>query len=158
MFLEKTRIIEYMETYCTSCSYKQSFIRINYICCYHNFIQFQSHVNRSIFTWIYMNLHLGSQPEVDTLRPFKIEVVLLGDHVTLLFTGIRRNMEDTAGSNPQSSGFTEKFKSWLSWSWTYVCFIWLGMVLIMIYVLWSPLKLQETLTSGKYPGPLASYC
>uniref|UniRef100_A0A8D0CM71 Suppression of tumorigenicity 7 like n=1 Tax=Sander lucioperca TaxID=283035 RepID=A0A8D0CM71_SANLU len=56
-------------------------------------------------------------------------------------------MEDTAGSNPQSLGFTEKLKSWLSWSWTYVCFIWFGMVLIMIYVLWSPLKLQETLTS-----------
>ncbi|TKS70666.1 Suppressor of tumorigenicity 7 protein-like [Collichthys lucidus] len=61
---------------------------------------------------------------------------------------IRRNMEDTAGSNPQSLGFTEKLKSWLSWSWTYVCFIWFGMVLIMIYVLWSPLKLQETLTSA----------
>uniref|UniRef100_A0AAQ5XZ00 Suppression of tumorigenicity 7 like n=1 Tax=Amphiprion ocellaris TaxID=80972 RepID=A0AAQ5XZ00_AMPOC len=57
-------------------------------------------------------------------------------------------MEDTTGSNPQSLGFTEKLKSWLSWSWTYVCFIWFGMVLIMIYVLWSPLKLQETLTSA----------
>ncbi|XP_068450483.1 suppressor of tumorigenicity 7 protein-like isoform X1 [Clinocottus analis] len=57
-------------------------------------------------------------------------------------------MEDTAGSNPQSLGFTEKLKSWLSWSWTYVCFIWFGMVLIMIYVLWSPLKLQESLTSA----------
>uniref|UniRef100_A0A674MHB8 Suppression of tumorigenicity 7 like n=1 Tax=Takifugu rubripes TaxID=31033 RepID=A0A674MHB8_TAKRU len=57
-------------------------------------------------------------------------------------------MENTAGSNPQSNGFTEKLKSWLSWSWTYVCFIWFGMVLIMIYVLWSPLKLQETLASA----------
>ncbi|KAM9408833.1 suppressor of tumorigenicity 7 protein-like isoform 2-T2 [Pholidichthys leucotaenia] len=57
-------------------------------------------------------------------------------------------MEDSTGSNPQSVGFTEKLKSWLSWSWTYVCFIWFGMVLIMIYVLWSPLKLQETLTSA----------
>ncbi|KAG8007636.1 Suppressor of tumorigenicity 7 protein-like [Nibea albiflora] len=86
---------------------------------------------------------------MDFLRgDFKIEVILLGDHVTSLFTGIRRNMEDTAGSNPQSLGFTEKLKSWLSWSWTYVCFIWFGMVLIMIYVLWSPLKLQETLTSA----------
>uniref|UniRef100_A0A3B4G615 Suppression of tumorigenicity 7 like n=3 Tax=Haplochromini TaxID=319058 RepID=A0A3B4G615_9CICH len=56
-------------------------------------------------------------------------------------------MEDSTGSNPQSPGFTEKLKSWLSWSWTYVCFLWFGMVLIMIYVLWSPLKLQETLTS-----------
>uniref|UniRef100_A0A673AS10 Suppressor of tumorigenicity 7 protein-like n=1 Tax=Sphaeramia orbicularis TaxID=375764 RepID=A0A673AS10_9TELE len=56
-------------------------------------------------------------------------------------------MEDSTGSNPQSLGFTDKLKSWLSWSWTYVCFIWFGMVLIMIYVLWSPLKLQETLTS-----------
>uniref|UniRef100_A0A667YP80 Suppression of tumorigenicity 7 like n=1 Tax=Myripristis murdjan TaxID=586833 RepID=A0A667YP80_9TELE len=34
-----------------------------------------------------------------------------------------------------SLGFTEKLKSWLSWSWTYICFIWFGMVLIMIYVL-----------------------
>uniref|UniRef100_A0A7N8WTH6 Suppression of tumorigenicity 7 like n=1 Tax=Mastacembelus armatus TaxID=205130 RepID=A0A7N8WTH6_9TELE len=50
-------------------------------------------------------------------------------------------MEDTTGSNPQSLGFTEKLKSWLSWSWTYVCFVWFGMVLIMVYVLWSPLKL-----------------
>uniref|UniRef100_A0A7N8XIF9 Suppression of tumorigenicity 7 like n=1 Tax=Mastacembelus armatus TaxID=205130 RepID=A0A7N8XIF9_9TELE len=57
-------------------------------------------------------------------------------------------MEDTTGSNPQSLGFTEKLKSWLSWSWTYVCFVWFGMVLIMVYVLWSPLKLQETLTSA----------
>ncbi|XP_057701803.1 suppressor of tumorigenicity 7 protein-like isoform X3 [Corythoichthys intestinalis] len=57
-------------------------------------------------------------------------------------------MEDSAGSNPQSPGFTDKLKSWLSWSWTYVCFVWFGMVLIMIYVLWSPLKLQESLTSA----------
>lgn len=78
--------------------------------------------------------------------------------MTPLFTDIRSNMEDTAGSNPQSLGFTEKLKSWLSWSWTYVCFIWFGMVLIMIYVLWSPLKLQETLTSGELMQVLASYC
>uniref|UniRef100_A0A673ASB6 Suppressor of tumorigenicity 7 protein-like n=1 Tax=Sphaeramia orbicularis TaxID=375764 RepID=A0A673ASB6_9TELE len=49
-------------------------------------------------------------------------------------------MEDSTGSNPQSLGFTDKLKSWLSWSWTYVCFIWFGMVLIMIYVLWIFLK------------------
>uniref|UniRef100_A0A8C8DQI0 Suppression of tumorigenicity 7 like n=1 Tax=Oryzias sinensis TaxID=183150 RepID=A0A8C8DQI0_9TELE len=42
----------------------------------------------------------------------------------------------------------EMLKSWLSCSWTYLCLIWFGMVLIMIYVLWSPLKLQESLTSG----------
>lgn len=96
-------------------------------------------------------------PETDLCRHFKIEVVLRG-HVTPLFTGIRRNMEDTAGSNPQSLGFTEKLKSWLSWSWTYVCFIWFGMVLIMIYVLWSPLKLQESLTSGELTQALASHC
>ncbi|KAG7269155.1 hypothetical protein CRUP_002852 [Coryphaenoides rupestris] len=57
-------------------------------------------------------------------------------------------MEDSAGDHPQSAGFTEKLKSWLSWSWTYICFIWFGMVLIMIYVLRSPLKLQETFTSA----------
>uniref|UniRef100_A0A673AR08 Suppressor of tumorigenicity 7 protein-like n=1 Tax=Sphaeramia orbicularis TaxID=375764 RepID=A0A673AR08_9TELE len=45
---------------------------------------------------------------------------LLGGHVTPLFTDIRRNMEDSTGSNPQSLGFTDKLKSWLSWSWTYV--------------------------------------
>lgn len=93
-------------------------------------------------------LHISS-PETHFVKSSRAELVLLDGHVTLLFTGIRRNMEDTAGSNPQSLGFTEKLKSWLSWSWTYVCFIWLGMVLIMIYVLWSPLKLQETLTSGE---------
>ncbi|XP_061544021.1 suppressor of tumorigenicity 7 protein-like isoform X3 [Phycodurus eques] len=57
-------------------------------------------------------------------------------------------MEDSTGSNPQSHGFTDKLKSWLSWSWTYVCFVWFGMVFIMIYVLWSPLKLHESLTSA----------
>ncbi|XP_061688210.1 suppressor of tumorigenicity 7 protein-like isoform X2 [Syngnathoides biaculeatus] len=57
-------------------------------------------------------------------------------------------MEDSTGSNPQYPGFTDKLKSWLSWSWTYVCFVWFGMVLIMIYVLWSPLKLHESLTSA----------
>ncbi|XP_019716591.1 suppressor of tumorigenicity 7 protein-like [Hippocampus comes] len=57
-------------------------------------------------------------------------------------------MEDSTGSNPQSPGFTDKLKSWLSWSWTYVCFVWFGMVLIMIYVLWSPLKLQDSFTSA----------
>uniref|UniRef100_A0A674NE04 Suppression of tumorigenicity 7 like n=1 Tax=Takifugu rubripes TaxID=31033 RepID=A0A674NE04_TAKRU len=82
------------------------------------------------------------------LSIFQNKSLWLRGHVTPLFTGIRRNMENTAGSNPQSNGFTEKLKSWLSWSWTYVCFIWFGMVLIMIYVLWSPLKLQETLASA----------
>lgn len=89
---------------------------------------------------------------------FEVEVLVLRSHVTPLFTDIRRNMEDSTGSNPQSPGFTEKLKSWLSWSWTYVCFLWFGMVLIMIYVLWSPLKLQETLTSGELRQMLASYC
>uniref|UniRef100_A0A8C7DLW3 Suppression of tumorigenicity 7 like n=1 Tax=Oncorhynchus kisutch TaxID=8019 RepID=A0A8C7DLW3_ONCKI len=51
--------------------------------------------------------------------------------------------------NPQSIGFTEKLKSWLSWSWTYICAVWFAMVLTMIYVLRSPLKLQDTLTSGE---------
>lgn len=58
-------------------------------------------------------------------------------------------MADTNSSNPQSLGFTEKLKSWLSWSWTYVCAVWFAMVLTMIYVLRSPLKLQETVTAGK---------
>uniref|UniRef100_A0A8C7F8V4 Suppression of tumorigenicity 7 like n=1 Tax=Oncorhynchus kisutch TaxID=8019 RepID=A0A8C7F8V4_ONCKI len=41
-----------------------------------------------------------------------------------------------------------KLKSWLSWSWTYICAVWFAMVLTMIYVLRSPLKLQDTLTSA----------
>uniref|UniRef100_A0A8C8HJ38 Suppressor of tumorigenicity 7 protein-like n=1 Tax=Oncorhynchus tshawytscha TaxID=74940 RepID=A0A8C8HJ38_ONCTS len=57
-------------------------------------------------------------------------------------------MEDGTSSNPQSIGFTEKLKSWLSWSWTYICAVWFAMVLTMIYVLRSPLKLQDTLTSA----------
>lgn len=89
-------------------------------------------------------------PEIKVLHRFQNKSRLyLRGHVTLVFTGIRRNMENTAGSSPQSNGFTEKLKAWLSWSWTYVCVIWFGMVMIMIYVLWSPLKLQETLASGK---------
>ncbi|CDQ59551.1 unnamed protein product [Oncorhynchus mykiss] len=59
-----------------------------------------------------------------------------------------KNMEDATSSNPQSIGFTEKLKSWLSWSWTYICAVWFAMVLTMIYVLRSPLKLQDTLTSA----------
>uniref|UniRef100_A0A8B9H937 Suppression of tumorigenicity 7 like n=1 Tax=Astyanax mexicanus TaxID=7994 RepID=A0A8B9H937_ASTMX len=42
----------------------------------------------------------------------------------------------------------EKLKSWLSWSWTYVCAVWFAMVLTMIYVLRSPLKLQESVTAA----------
>ncbi|XP_031423558.1 suppressor of tumorigenicity 7 protein-like isoform X1 [Clupea harengus] len=60
----------------------------------------------------------------------------------------RVKMADTSSSNPQSLGFTEKLKSWLSWSWTYVCAVWFAMVLTMIYVLRSPLKLQETVTAA----------
>uniref|UniRef100_A0A8B9H870 Suppression of tumorigenicity 7 like n=1 Tax=Astyanax mexicanus TaxID=7994 RepID=A0A8B9H870_ASTMX len=41
-----------------------------------------------------------------------------------------------------------KLKSWLSWSWTYVCAVWFAMVLTMIYVLRSPLKLQESVTAA----------
>uniref|UniRef100_A0A6Q2Z954 Suppression of tumorigenicity 7 like n=1 Tax=Esox lucius TaxID=8010 RepID=A0A6Q2Z954_ESOLU len=59
-----------------------------------------------------------------------------------------KNMEDATSSNPQSLGFTDKLKSWLSWSWTYICAVWFAMVLTMIYVLRSPLKLQDTLTSA----------
>ena len=89
-------------------------------------------------------------PEIKFLQIFQNKSHLwLCSHVTPVFTGIRRDMENTAGSSPQSNGFAEKLKAWLSWSWTYVCFIWFGMVMIMIYVLWSPLKLQETLASGE---------
>lgn len=95
-------------------------------------------------------LWLDSFRKLNFWRYFKIKVAFrVRGHVTPVFTGIRRNMENTAGSSPQSNGFTEKLKAWLSWSWTYVCFIWFGMVMIMIYVLWSPLKLQETLASGE---------
>ena len=58
-------------------------------------------------------------------------------------------MADTSNSTAQSPGFTDKLKSWLSWSWTYIWAIWFAMVLVLIYVLRSPLKLQETLATGK---------
>ncbi|XP_016111441.1 suppressor of tumorigenicity 7 protein-like [Sinocyclocheilus grahami] len=57
-------------------------------------------------------------------------------------------MADSSGSNPQSPGFTEKLKSWLCWSWTYICTLWFAMVLTMVYVLRSPLKLQETVNAA----------
>uniref|UniRef100_A0A9J8AGZ2 Suppression of tumorigenicity 7 like n=2 Tax=Cyprinus carpio TaxID=7962 RepID=A0A9J8AGZ2_CYPCA len=57
-------------------------------------------------------------------------------------------MADSSGSNPQSPGFTEKLKSWLYWSWTYICTLWFAMVLTMVYVLRSPLKLQETVNAA----------
>ncbi|XP_050969508.1 suppressor of tumorigenicity 7 protein-like isoform X1 [Labeo rohita] len=57
-------------------------------------------------------------------------------------------MADSSGSNPQSPGFTEKLKSWLCWSWTYICALWFAMVLTMVYVLRSPLKLQETVNAA----------
>uniref|UniRef100_A0A8B9H8V5 Suppression of tumorigenicity 7 like n=1 Tax=Astyanax mexicanus TaxID=7994 RepID=A0A8B9H8V5_ASTMX len=57
-------------------------------------------------------------------------------------------MISEGGPNPQSHGFAEKLKSWLSWSWTYVCAVWFAMVLTMIYVLRSPLKLQESVTAA----------
>uniref|UniRef100_A0A8C1AZT0 Suppression of tumorigenicity 7 like n=2 Tax=Cyprinus carpio TaxID=7962 RepID=A0A8C1AZT0_CYPCA len=41
-----------------------------------------------------------------------------------------------------------KLKSWLCWSWTYICALWFAMVLTMVYVLRSPLKLQETVNAG----------
>uniref|UniRef100_A0A4W4HTM9 Suppression of tumorigenicity 7 like n=1 Tax=Electrophorus electricus TaxID=8005 RepID=A0A4W4HTM9_ELEEL len=44
--------------------------------------------------------------------------------------------------------FKNRLKSWLSWSWTYVCAVWFAMVLTMIYVLRSPLKLQESVTAA----------
>uniref|UniRef100_A0A8C2HHS2 Suppressor of tumorigenicity 7 protein-like n=1 Tax=Cyprinus carpio TaxID=7962 RepID=A0A8C2HHS2_CYPCA len=57
-------------------------------------------------------------------------------------------MADSSGRNPQSPGFTEKLKSWLCWSWTYICALWFAMVLTMVYVLRSPLKLQETVNAA----------
>ncbi|XP_057194958.1 suppressor of tumorigenicity 7 protein-like [Triplophysa rosa] len=57
-------------------------------------------------------------------------------------------MADSSGINPQSPGFTEKLKSWLCWSWTYICALWFAMVLTMVYALRSPLKLQETVNAA----------
>uniref|UniRef100_A0A673JI41 Suppressor of tumorigenicity 7 protein-like n=1 Tax=Sinocyclocheilus rhinocerous TaxID=307959 RepID=A0A673JI41_9TELE len=57
-------------------------------------------------------------------------------------------MADSSGRNPQSPCFTEKLKSWLCWSWTYICALWFAMVLTMVYVLRSPLKLQETVNAA----------
>ncbi|MCJ8729461.1 hypothetical protein PDJAM_G00106620 [Pangasius djambal] len=57
-------------------------------------------------------------------------------------------MADENSSTPQAHGFAEKLKSWLSCSWTYVCAVWFAMVLTMIYVLRSPLKLQESVAAA----------
>uniref|UniRef100_A0AAY4D3V1 Suppressor of tumorigenicity 7 protein-like n=1 Tax=Denticeps clupeoides TaxID=299321 RepID=A0AAY4D3V1_9TELE len=57
-------------------------------------------------------------------------------------------MADGGASDPQPPGLTEKLKSWLSWSWTYVCAVWCAMVLTTVYVLRSPLRLQETVQSA----------
>ncbi|XP_048873896.1 suppressor of tumorigenicity 7 protein-like [Brienomyrus brachyistius] len=57
-------------------------------------------------------------------------------------------MADTSNPNGQNLGFTEKLKTWLSWSWTYIWALWFAMVLVLIYVLRSPLKLQETLSTA----------
>uniref|UniRef100_A0AAY4D3R7 Suppressor of tumorigenicity 7 protein-like n=1 Tax=Denticeps clupeoides TaxID=299321 RepID=A0AAY4D3R7_9TELE len=66
----------------------------------------------------------------------------------LVFIVIRRKMADGGASDPQPPGLTEKLKSWLSWSWTYVCAVWCAMVLTTVYVLRSPLRLQETVQSA----------
>nr|XP_023681410.1 suppressor of tumorigenicity 7 protein-like isoform X1 [Paramormyrops kingsleyae] len=57
-------------------------------------------------------------------------------------------MADTSNPSGQNLGFTEKLKTWLSWSWTYIWALWFAMVLVLIYVLRSPLKLQETLSTA----------
>ncbi|KAJ8410423.1 hypothetical protein AAFF_G00204040 [Aldrovandia affinis] len=57
-------------------------------------------------------------------------------------------MAETSNSSSQSPGFADKLKSWLSWSWTYIWVIWFAMVLVLIYVLRSPLKLQETISTA----------
>lgn len=61
-------------------------------------------------------------------------------------------MADTSNPNAQNLGFTEKLKTWLSWSWTYIWALWFAMVLVLLYVLRSPLKLQETLSTGNRVG------
>lgn len=73
---------------------------------------------------------------------------LLRYPVILMFIVIRWKMADENSSAPQAHGFAEKLKSWLSCSWTYVCAVWFAMVLTMIYVLRSPLKLQESVAAG----------
>ncbi|XP_058860545.1 suppressor of tumorigenicity 7 protein homolog isoform X1 [Acipenser ruthenus] len=56
-------------------------------------------------------------------------------------------MADASNSSSQSPGFTEKLKSWLSWSWTYLWLLWFIMLLFLMYILRTPLKLQESLTA-----------
>ncbi|MBN3306994.1 suppressor of tumorigenicity 7 protein-like [Amia ocellicauda] len=57
-------------------------------------------------------------------------------------------MADASTSNSPSPGFTEKLKSWLSWSWTYLWVLWFVMLLFLVYVLRSPLKVQENLATA----------
>ncbi|XP_041084099.1 suppressor of tumorigenicity 7 protein homolog isoform X1 [Polyodon spathula] len=56
-------------------------------------------------------------------------------------------MAGDSDSSSQPPGFAEKLKAWLSWSWTYLWLLWFIMLLFLIYILRTPLKLQESLTT-----------
>ena len=44
----------------------------------------------------------------------------------------------------------EKLKAFISISWTYLCVLWFILVLILVYILKGPLKINENLSTGSY--------
>uniref|UniRef100_T1IZ41 Protein ST7 homolog n=1 Tax=Strigamia maritima TaxID=126957 RepID=T1IZ41_STRMM len=41
------------------------------------------------------------------------------------------------------SGVLDKIKSWIAWSWSYLCALWFVLVIFLIYILRGPLKISE---------------
>lgn len=50
------------------------------------------------------------------------------------------------------SQYFNKIKGWIAWSWAYLLFIWILLVVFMIYMLRGPLRLGETVTQGMFIG------
>lgn len=46
------------------------------------------------------------------------------------------------------SNLCEKLKTWITWSWTYLWLVWFILVLVLIYILKGPLKLNENVSTG----------
>ncbi|XP_039605435.1 suppressor of tumorigenicity 7 protein homolog [Polypterus senegalus] len=59
--------------------------------------------------------------------------------------------ESSSGGNNVGASPTirciQKVKFWLAWSWTYLWLVWFIMLLCVLYVLRTPLKIQENLTA-----------
>ena len=42
----------------------------------------------------------------------------------------------------------ERFKSWITWTWTYLWLLWFILVVFLFYILKGPLKLTENVSTG----------